>query len=106
MVEDEETGGAEEWFLDSLEKYIIHGAHDWTIRHSSLEDSQPTQDSLDYLNGMIDRGSEITHLLDIDVALLKEHVAKVCAEAHARREVSEITEGISSTDIHCNSWDE
>ena len=36
-------------FIASIEKYVVHGWHDLTLRHPSLKKDEPTQDSLNYL---------------------------------------------------------
>lgn len=35
--------------FESFERYVVHGLHDLTLRHPCPDDSQPTQESLDYL---------------------------------------------------------
>lgn len=78
-------------FIASIEKYVVHWRHDFTLRHPSLKADQPTQDSLDFLElddhfgrfqGIRGTGS----LALVDVALLKTQVAEVCAEANRKRE--------------------
>ena len=97
------TDGVSRSFLESSEWYIIHGTHDWTLRHPSLEDSQPTQDSLHYLCDIFDEANEGGCWVDSDVPSLKNHIAKVCAEAEAERQTAEIIEGRYSYLICCKS---
>lgn len=85
--------------FESLERYIVHGLHDLTLRHPSLEDSVPTQDSLDYLwhifdEDIYDENSAVRYIRDIDFAKLKEDVAKACAEEAVEREMVEVSEGM------------
>ncbi len=85
--------GVDRSFFGNFERYVVDGAHDWTLRHPSLRDSQPTQDSLDYLCGIFDQANESKSIVDIDVPKLKRHVAEVCAEADAERQMAEETKG-------------
>ena len=80
--------------FESLERYIVHGLHDLTLRHPYLGDNMPTQDSLDYLWVMYDEDSVIRYITDIDFAKWKEDVAKACAKENFEREMVEVSEGV------------
>ena len=79
----------DEDYFESLEKYVVHGIHDWTLRHPSLEEGQPTQDSLNFLDGIFDQADGIEYIADIDFADLKRQIADVCAEENCEREMAE-----------------
>ena len=84
--------------FESLERYIVHGLRDLTLRHPGLDESLPTQDSMEYLWRMCDEDiynedSVIRYIKYIDFAKLKEDVAEACAEESLKREMAEVTEG-------------
>ena len=63
--------------LESLERYIVHGLHDLTLRHPGLDESQPTQDSMEYQwrifnKDIYDEDSAIRYIKSVDFARLKE----------------------------------
>ena len=78
--------------IASIERYVVHGAQDLTLRHPSLKEDQPTQDSLDYLGKLIVPFKGAGDVV-LDVAVVKTVVAKVCAEANRKREMAGLTEG-------------
>lgn len=87
-LRDHVDGDAGKDFFDNLERYVVHGLQDVTLRHPSLEHNQPTQDSLDYLCGIFDQANGIRCIEDIDFAELKKNVAKACAEENRERQMA------------------
>lgn len=101
-VDDE--GRACRDFIASIERYVVYGRHDFTLRHPSLKADQPTQDSLEFLelDDVFGRFQVVRGTADnvlIDTALLKTKIAEVCAEANRNREGTVS----GSSDINCNS---
>lgn len=83
--------------FESLERYIVHGLHDLTLRHPGLDESQPTQDSMEYMWRIFNKdiyykACAIRYIKDIDFARLKEDVAEACVEEHLKREIAEVSE--------------
>ncbi len=77
-------------FVTSIERYVVDGFHDRTMRHPSLKKDEPTQDSLDYLPSdfvlhELTRTGDVVHL---NLAVLKTIVAEACAEAKRRRDMA------------------
>ncbi len=67
-------------FFENLERYIVHGLHDLTLRHPNLQGNQATEDSLDYLGGIFHHAKQIRCVMGIDFAKVKKRVVEVCAE--------------------------
>ena len=78
--------GTKKQFFESLERYIVHGLHELTLRHPSLQGKQATEDSLNYLGGIFDHAKGTRCIMDIDVAKLKQRVVEVCAEENCKRQ--------------------
>lgn len=62
------TDSDDRGFFEKFERYVVHGMHDWTLRHPCLPDSQPTQDSLDNLCGILDGANKIAHTTNISIS--------------------------------------
>ena len=91
MDGDEESACRD--FIASIERYVVHGWHDLTLRHPSLKKDEPTQDSLNYLGsdyvfGRLPGISGAGDIVRVDVAMLKTEVAEVCAKANGRRDMA------------------
>lgn len=77
-------------FITSIERYVVDGLHDLTMRHPSLKKDEPTQDSLDYLPSelifhRLTRAGDIVHF---NLAVAKTIFAEACAEAKRRRDMA------------------
>lgn len=81
--------GTKEQFFESLERYVVHGLHDLTLRHPNLEGKQATEDSLDFLGGIFDHAKGTRCIMNIDVAKFKERIVEVCAEEIRKRQIDQ-----------------
>ena len=95
-------------FFESLERYIVHGLHDLTLRHPNLQRKQATEESLNYLGGILDHAKGSRCVMDIDFAKFKDRVVEACAEKNRRRQIDQksryLTLPIFPAKADCSSY--